>query len=516
MLRSFIQDIQSAKPARRCLYAFLAGTVATLALAPVYVFPAFFAAFTVLFLLLGAAKTKMQGFLTAWSFGFGYFTFGLYWISFAMFTDFAAWWWVYPFALLGLPFLLAFFSGMAGLVFQILQLRGFSGIPAFAVIWVFFEFLRGHMFTGFPWNLPGYIWTGWIPMLQGAAYIGVHGLSLVTVFLAVLPAVLFMADIEKKRARRLMASGVLAFMALFAAGQGRLMLAKESFEPKTAIRIVQPNISQTLKWDPALQAENFMKLIRLSEQATVSGAKPDMIVWPETAVGFNLPEDIEARRLMGRTVAKDGVLLTGALRFGEGQFFNSVAAVTATGSIAAWYDKFHLVPFGEYIPLREFISVVPFAAQVSDVSDFTAGHGPQTVRIGNLPSFSPLVCYEVIFSGAVVNEKDRPQFLLNVTNDGWYGHTAGPHQHFAIAQMRAAEEGIPLIRAANTGISGIVDPYGRIVKALPLGQEGIIDTVLPAAISAPAYAKAGGWPYVIIGFFMLLMSGYDRRIYTFV
>ena len=508
--------MQSARLWPRFGMAFLAGGLATLALPPLYVFPAFFVSFPLLFLLLVAAKTKTQAFLTGWGFGFGYFVFGLYWVSFALFVDIAAWWWALPFAVVGLPFLLAFFSGGAGLIFRALNVRGLGALGAFTAVWCFAEFLRGHVFTGFPWNLPGYVWTGYAPMRQGAAFVGIDGLSLATVFLATLPAVFFMPEIKRPVAIRTLGLGLLFLAAWLCLGQARLWQAGDAVEPSVNasavnVRIVQPNIPQTMKWDPDLQADNFLKLLRLSGEGKGGVRPPAMIVWPETAVGFDLAQDVRTRGLMGKTLPAGGVLLTGALRFGEGQFFNSIAAVGATGAITGWYDKFHLVPFGEYIPFRNVIAIAPFAAQVADISDFTPGAGPHTVHIEGLPPFSPLICYEVIFSGKVADETTRPGFLLNVTNDGWYGHTAGPHQHFAIARMRAVEEGLPLIRAANTGISAVIDPYGRVVASLPLGAEGAIDAALPESISAPPYTKAGSALYLVLSLFMLLWAAYDRR-----
>lgn len=508
----------AARLSRKLPLAFVAGALATLALPPLGVFPVLVLSFPVLLWLLGGSGGPGRAFLTAWCFGFGYFVFGLYWISFALFTDFAAWWWAYPFALLGLPFLLAFFSGMAGIAFHYCGALGAGRIPAFAVIWVFFEYLRGHLFTGFPWNLAGYVWADWLPMLQNAAFVGIYGLTLMTVALAALPAVLGFAEIREGQARRILISGAVVFMLMLAAGMARLSGAGDAAGVSVPlhVRIVQPNIPQTMKWDPALQAENFSRLLRLSALPVAEGMlSPDLIVWPETAAGFDLDADVQARDLMARVLSGRGIVVTGALRFEDGRVFNSIAGVDAHGQIAGWYDKFHLVPFGEYFPFRDMISIVPFAAQVSDVSDFSTGPGPRTVRMAGLPPFSPLVCYEVIFPGAVTDRRDRPDFLLNATNDGWYGRTAGPHQHFAIARTRAVEEGLPLIRAANTGISGVIDSFGRVVASGKLGDEGVVDALLPSPLSSTPYTKAGNAPYFILSVFMLLWAAYDRRNYTF-
>ncbi len=505
-----IEFCQSPSLIKRCLLAFAAGAIATLALPPAYIFPAFFVSFPVLVWLSSTAGNKKQAFLTGWSFGFGYFTLGLYWIAFALFVDIKTWWWALPFAVFGLPSIFALYSGLAVLATHIFFRRGghqadhgLAYVLAFSAIWTFFEFLRGHMFTGFPWNLPGYVWTGYLPMLQNVAFIGIYGLSLLTVLAAALPAA---------KTRQAYVFSIAILLTLFTAGELRLLTTQNPPPTDTLVRIVQPNIPQTMKWDPALQNANFIKSIKLSELPSARGLKPSVVLWPETAVGFNLQKDAEARALMGKTLPPDGILLTGALRFGDHEdVYNSLAAVTPDGAISGWADKFHLVPFGEYIPFRNILNLTPIAAGISNIGDFSTGKGPHTVRLPNMPAFSPLICYEVIFPNAVSSRQDRPQLLVNITNDGWYGHTAGPHQHFAIAQTRAVEEGLPLLRAANTGISGVVDGFGKITDSMDLGKTGVIDVYLPSPLPETLLTKVKNLLYFIGSILLFISSAYIRN-----
>jgi apolipoprotein N-acyltransferase len=268
------------------------------------------------------------------------------------------------------------------------------------------------------------------------------------------------------------------------------------------LRLVQANIDQRLKWQDGERVRTLQKYLALSTQP---GNPPvTHVVWPETALPYLLSTEPELLRIVARVVPPGGLLLTGAVRVEQpgpqpGRVWNSVHAIDDQGRIVATYDKFHLVPFGEYVPLRH---ILPIDKITPGTSDFAAGPGPSTVRLPGLPAASPLVCYEAIFPGAVTAPSGpRPQWLLNVTNDAWFGHSAGPHQHFASARLRAVEEGLPLVRAANTGISAVIDPYGRVRAELGLGREGVLESSLPAALPPTPYARFGN-----VAFLMLLMS----------
>jgi len=287
--------------------------------------------------------------------------------------------------------------------------------------------------------------------------------------------------------------------------------APEAMVPVVTLRIVQPDIRQQLKWRDDQRAANFAKLMRLSRAP--SDRSLTAIIWPETAAPFFLASDQRLRSILAQAVPDDGLLITGASRImpprqKPRRIWNSVHAVDGTGSVRATYDKFHLVPFGEYVPFRKWVSLPKITL---GAVDFSRGPGPRTLRLNGLPPVSPLICYEVIFPGNVARSDDRPAWLLNVTNDAWFGISSGPHQHLASARMRAVEEGLPLVRAANTGISAVFDGYGRRVATLGLGEEGVIDAPLPVALGAPPlYSRMGDW---VLGVLLccVLAGGYFFR-----
>ncbi|HYD32819.1 MAG TPA: apolipoprotein N-acyltransferase [Azospirillaceae bacterium] len=487
--------------------AFGLGALAVLALPPAYIVPVLFAAFPGLLLLLERAERPRRAFAIGWWFGFGYFLIGLYWVSFALFTDIAKFWWMVPFAVTGLPALLAVFTGLTTLAFHLLSRRlsldrGLARPILFAMLWTMFELARGYVLTGFPWNLIGYVWVGVPPVLQAASLVGAYGLSLVTALVAALPVTLFDPHLPRRHAIAATLTGFFIITATAVWGTARLAGADGATVPGITLRLVQPAIDQKLKWDPREREANFQRHLDLS--ATPGGAPVTHVIWAETAVPplpTFLEADIGRRLAIAAVTPPDGLTITGTPRATRGtdgivRYWNSLVAVDGSGNITGAYDKFHLVPFGEYMPLRGWLPIDPIAA---GSVDFSAGPGPATLRLPGLPPVSPLICYEGIFPGNVTGAGERPQWLLSLTNDAWYGSTAGPHQHFAITRMRAVEEGLPLVRVANTGISGVVDPYGRVTAFLPLGERGTVDSLLPAALDQPTpYGRWGASMVVVM------------------
>lgn len=483
---------------RRLAAAALFGGLATLALPPADAVPVLLVAFPGLLWLLDGARTGKQAFAVGWVFGFAHHLLGLYWISAALFTDIERFWWALPLSAAGLPILMAMFSGFATLLVWTLRATGLARVFLFAASWALFEWLRGHVFTGFPWNLIGYGWTGFLPVLQSVSLFGIYGLSLLTVLVAALPAVLGCSRPSSPADRRRGWGAVMAGLALFAAlgtwGEMRLRGASDETVPGVRLRLVQPAIDQRLKWAPGERVRNVQQQLDLSAAEPDSPSAvspmappPTHVIWAETAVPLFIEQDARVRQALGSVTPPGGLLITGAPRTavdadGEQRYYNSLVAVDGSGAVAGSFDKFHLVPFGEYMPLRRWL---PVGAIAGNGAEFSAGPGPVTLDLKGLPPVSPLICYEVIFPNAVVDRDNRPQWLLNLTNDAWYGNTAGPHQHFAIAQTRAVEEGLPLVRVANTGISGVVDAHGRITAILALGHRGVIDTALPKALPRP-------------------------------
>lgn len=418
-----------------------------------------FLSFPVLMLCLGACSGR-AAFWRGFLFSFGYFLFGLYWIAHALFVDIQQFWWVLPFAVAGLPLVLALFHASGIWAAQKWGGTGLCRGLFFAACWSSAELLRGHLFTGFPWLLTGYLWVDVAPVRAMAAVIGTYGLSLWTLLLvALLPL-----GALPRRALLLRAQlAMLLFLPLVALPVQPDQLTGQSI----IVRLVQPNMAQAIKLDPVAREANFGAIL---EQTRLPG-KVDLVIWPETAVPYRLSDRADIRQYIASNLPENAVLLTGAVRRDGQQFFNSVQAMNRQGELIGAYDKSHLVPFGEYIPFHKYLPFDPVAGGV----DFTAGSGARTLRLADLPSFSPLICYESIFPSRVVDENDRPDMLINVTNDGWYGVTHGPFQHFAIARMRAVEEGLPLLRVANTGITAAVDSHGRVEALLPFAQKGVLD-----------------------------------------
>lgn len=484
---------------RRFALAAVLGGLAALALPPAGAVPVLLVAFPGLLWLLDGCRTRRGAFAVGWWFAFGHHLIGLYWISFALFTDIGRFWWALPLSAAGLPILLAFFGGAATLATWLVGRRGLGRVLLFAAAWTVCEWLRGHLFTGFPWNAIGYGWVEVGPVLQVVAVTGIYGLSLLTVLLASLPAAL--PDPGESGRRVAVAAGLggalLAGVAVW--GAVRMEQNPTALVPDVRLRLVQAAIDQRLKWAPAERENNVAQQLDLSAQP--DGTPPTHIIWPETAVPFFVDRDARRRMALGAVTPPGGLLLTGAPRAegdadGSVRYFNSLVAVDHGGAVQATYDKFHLVPFGEYMPLRQWL---PVGAIAGNGAEFSAGPGPRTLRLPGLPPVSPLICYEVIFPAAVTDPADRPAWLLNLTNDAWYGRSAGPHQHFAIARVRAVEEGLPLVRSANTGISGVVDPVGRVTAMLGLGQRGIVDAALPQPLPAPTpYARYGDGVLLIL------------------
>lgn len=465
------------------------GTIATLALPPVYLLPALYIAFTGLVWLLPAGLKSRTAFLTGWWFGMGYFVAGLYWIGFAPVTFSMSLIWVVPFAAVGLPILLSVFHGLATLAATRIGGGHLARALAIGLAWGLTEWLRGEVLTGFPWNLAGYAWTGSNALAQTAALMGMYGVTLVAVIAAGMPAAL--AENSLRRRWIALAVAILLPVAGWSGGMIRLASAPApgtDTVPDVGLRLVQANIPQAEKWARLHQQRN------LDLHRTLSIAdRPDWVthvIWPETAATFDPTRSEAGRRAIAAVVPAGGLLLTGAPRRADRprRAWNAMVAIDGNGDVTATYDKFHLVPFGEYMPMRWLL---PFDKITPGAIDFSPGPGPRTLRLAGLPPVSPLICYEVIFPGEVTDPGDRPAWMLNLTNDAWYGLTAGPHQHLAIARIRAVEEGMPLVRSANTGISAAFDAYGREIARLGLGKQGFLDLRLPTATTTTPYSRYG-------------------------
>ena len=468
------------------------GALAALALPPLYLLPLLLISFPLLVWLMAGASGPLRASVIGFAFGLGHHIVGLYWISHSLLIDPWRHGWLIPLFVGGLAAILAIFIGLAAAAAR--ALAGRKPLPlllAFAAFWTAGEWLRGWVFTGFPWNLLGSVWLWSDPMVQLASVTGTWGLSLLTVLAMSSPAI--MGDAAAARWQRISAVPV-ALLLLGANvffGSERLAGSAPASVDNVLLRLVQPNIPQTLKWDASLAEDHVLKLIRMSTAGDASHKITD-VIWPETAVPFSLERNPGLAQALTAAVPAGGLLITGIPRVSQTNagpaWHNGMVALDGTGAVRASFDKFHLVPFGEYVPIRWIPGVDRIAP---GETDFSPGPGPRTLELPGLPPVSPLICYEVIFPGSVVDTAMRPAWLLNLTNDAWFGLSTGPHQHFASARLRAIEEGLPLIRVANTGISGVVDPYGRVLAKLELGREGVIDSPLPRALPPTPYARFG-------------------------
>lgn len=498
----------------RIILGITVGIIAAAALPPVYALPLLCISFPCLIWLIDGTENWRSAFKVGWSFGLGYFTAGLYWIAYSLIID-PKFIWLVPFAVLGIPSILAIYIGFVAVLARIAS-RGFTRVVVLTVSWALMEWLRGQLFTGFPWNSLGSIWVISDVALQMAAYVGVLGLSLLTVFISASLAML--AYSLSSFNRYWFVPSMACLLTIFLPGLFRPGFDDPlKYYPDIRLRIVQPNIAQKVKWRRDLKDKHLATYLSLSKLPAVYPITH--LVWPETAAPFEVSRDVFRRKQIATVVPQHGFLLTGSIRTNDAgsgplEIWNSFHVLSSSGTIEKTHDKFHLVPFGEYIPLGKILrNYLKLKKITKGRIDFSSGVGPQTLQVPTLPAFSLLICYEVIFGDNVVSSNDRPKWLLNITNDAWFGPSSGPYQHFAMARLRAVEQGLPLIRAANTGVSGVIDAYGRVIKKLPLNTQGIIDSTLPKPTVMPTFfSKAGDWPILFLSMLILMaLILRDRR-----
>lgn len=478
----------------RLVLAALLGVAAALGLAPYDIWPATLAALLALPALLLASASRWQAAWTGWAFGTGYFAFGLAWIVEPFLVEPERYGWMAPFALAFMAGGLALFWGAAFWAAYWLGHGARARVWALVVMFSLAEFARAYVLTGFPWAALAQIWTD-TPVALLLAWIGPHGLALATL-LATLPPGLALIR-PAPAATRLASGGPALALAAFGLTLGQ---TQPQAEPTAAtVRLIQPNAPQDEKWDPARIPVFFERQVEYTRAATATDARPDLIVWPETAVPTLLEYADQALATIARAADGAPVALGIQRRDEQGRFYNSLVYLDETGAQAGLYDKFHLVPFGEYIPLGDLAARFGLRGLAArEGNGFSAGPGPRLLDFGALGPGLPLICYEAVFPQDIAAAPARPNFLLQITNDAWFGENSGPYQHLAQARMRAIEQGLPLIRAANTGISAVIDPWGGITDSLPLGQAGYIDAALPAPLAPTVYARSGDLPVFLL------------------
>ena len=476
----------------------VAGMFAALSMPPINFWPAFFVAIPVaLFLLDGVdQQRRLQSFFLGWCFGFGYFIVAFHWIGFAFLVDAQDYLWMMPFAVGGLAAAMAIYWGLAFLCVTLSGRKRLSAVLVFAVALAVFEWLRGIFFTGFPWAAPGLAGDGMGAVIQTASLWGMQGVTLLIVLWAGTWPHIF-----DRSARRLVAVVVMATLPLcWAWGSYRLLQATVANVEGVTLRIVQPNISQSDKWRGDNMRAIFDQLLEMSARPTQNGKPVTHIIWPESAVPFLIDESDSARAEVAKLLGGTQTLMTGALRreisltgnSESDKVFNSILTFDGSGNVVAQYDKWRLVPGGEFLPFEWLLGPLGFRKVVIVPGSFAAGTGPVTLAIPGAPRAGFSICYEAIFPDHFIDPQKRPGWLVNVTNDGWFGNSTGPYQHLAQARLRAIEQGLPLVRAANTGISAVIDPYGRTLSSLPLGHDGVMDASLPQSLPPTFFAEHGG------------------------
>ena len=462
------------------------------------------------------SRSKMAWW-TSYAYFFGYFTVGLYWISISLSEDWAQFFWLLPFSLIGIPFILSLIMSPAFYLFWHFSGKTSTKLVGMISIFMMIELIRTYLLFQFSWNLLGYSLASSSCFLVSASLWGVFGLTILSLLFGACPY-LFLK--RHTRSQGLFISIIL--LIIYGWGSFQLKNHSPTFLP-LSMRLVQPNISQSLKWSPTHAFYVLQKLLSLSVNSPRSPS-PTLVIWPESAIPFFLSEHKLHRERIVSSLPPQSLLVTGGLRRELSsslvpiRAWNSIFFLTLTGEIHTIYDKTHLVPFGEYIPFRNLFTLLPLKKLTHGSLDFSKGEGNKTYTLPlskNALSFtlSPLICYEISFPHQVTSHHQRPTWILNLTNDAWFGKSSGPYQHLQMAQVRAAEEALPVIRVANTGISAVIDPLGRILESLPLNQEGVLNSFLPKPLPPTLYSQYGNWISLLLLICMgCLLIGIEYRI----
>ena len=489
--------------------SFIAGCIASLCLPPLGLI---FTIFALSFPALKAvqAPTALRAGSIWMMAGLGWFVFSTYWVAHSLYVADTGLWLLMPLVAFGLAAVLAVFWAIAGWA----AWRCGHSVQG-RLVWLVFmlgvaEFARGFVATGFPWNAPGYLFSFDLGALQAASWLGIYGLNIVA-FLFAFSLAFWRVGKGRVGARQITLVLLIVPLLLSVLGIVRIDHLQDVVSPaqSPSVRIVQPSVMQQEKWQRSKRPDHLQRLADLSNQTF---PVPRLVIWPETAfAGFASTEPDLLRQTVASATPFDGYLLTGIPRIDEqNRLFNAAVLHAHDGALKGIYDKRHLVPFGEYVPFR---GVLPFIDVIAGPRDFSKGTTNKLFNVPGIGKAQILICYEVIFSGAVIDRNNKPDFIVNLTNDGWFGHTAGPWQHLAQSQMRAVEEGMTLIRAANAGISGAFDPLGRPLGQIGLGIADSLDVRVVAPLGSTLFAKMG---HLLFFFMLFVNAGFaywiDRRL----
>ncbi len=526
--------------------AFIVGALSLLAMPPFFCWTILFITMPVLVLLLDGAALKKKNRLKnaafiGWCFGFGYFLMGFYWIYHAFLIESNKFGWLVPIIVPLLPAVLALFYALVCVLAVWFWRAGAARILALALSFGVVEWGRGHLFTGLPWHTFGYSLTASDSLMQSASLFGLYGLTILAVILFASPILLWHSDLSwvrswlkdgvkdwrrfdikavrpdcKKYANGAEGRFFVGVMAVFALlwtwGSLRLWFEVD-MQDKVAIRVVQPNVLQKNKWNPKKKQEIIGRFKSLTKEAVKDVKQKQgyktLVIWPESAMPFLMLRKQKFLDEIAALLPENTFWITGNVRIEEKNgarvFYNSLLLLDDNGQWLDYFDKKHLIPFGEYMPFKSVLSLIGLQQLANAHGEFGVGTKTRYIAGNGIPAFAPLLCYEVIFPQEIIEKGARPEWLLNLTNDGWYGLSDGPFQHMHYSRVRSVEQGLPMVRAANTGISAIIDPYGRVVSQLSLGQAGVLRGRLPSKISPTLYARFGGWIFVLILVFAGLM-----------
>ncbi|THD48801.1 MAG: apolipoprotein N-acyltransferase [Bradyrhizobium sp.] len=533
-LAALAQSVILAWGWRRRLIAFVGGALGALALPPLDWTPAMIAPLALAVWLIdgsvaGRAKrgigwaSLLAAFGVGWWWGFGYFIAGLWWLGAAFFVDAGKFVWALPFGVIGLPAALALFPALGFALARLLWRADATRVLALAIGLGASEWLRCVALTGFPWNDLGMALGANLELAQIASLVGLHGLTLATVAIFAAPATLA-TETRRRWAPSLLA--LAAFAAIFGYGVWRVRAPPSPTVAGVKLRLMQPNLSQDSDFTPQNGEAILHEYLALSDRATsptTSGvADVTHLIWPESAFPFLLARDGDALAAIAEFLRGGATLITGAARLDDNDhsdnrrhFYNSILTLNRQGLLPERYDKHHLVPFGEYLPFGRLLTRIGLTQFVHMPGGFDPGVGSDHLHVAGLPTAKALICYEAIFPNERRerggDDPDPPAWLLNVTDDAWFGLTSGPYQHFAQARLRAIETGLPLARAANTGISAVIDGRGRILAEAPLGVEAVIDSALPQPLPPTWQSRWGSTSAGAIGLLMLIIVAIRRR-----
>lgn len=486
---------------------FVLGLLAVFALAPFHIWPLYAIAIWGLMIALDDSKKSPKplksAFWRAFIFGFAHFALGMFWVGQAFLVDAKKFAWLIPFAMSALPAYIGLYYGLAGLLYSKFAPKSANRVFWFAFCFGAIEYLRSILFTGLPWNLSAYIWQAGGIISQSGALIGPFGVGILTILIFASLNV-----IREGKSKSILILNIIIIAASIGFGAWRLATPVQN-NSEIKIAVGQAGFSQKDLWDSANRESVINNYIGQLNTKTAQDA--NIIVWPEGAFPFDLFSDDEALSKINPLIANK-LLIVGAPHadfVDPNKYFNSIGFLTGNNdrypTLLSTYDKFHLVPFGEYLPLRPLFNALGISSLVAYGTDFTKGESPKNIKIGNFPNIDPRICYEIIFPH-FNNSQVKSDMIVNVSVDAWYGDYLGPDQHYNQARWRAIEEGLPLIRAASGGWSGVIDSYGRPISQFRNGNS-IISVILPNKLTQTPYSKHSD------AIFLLLMVVFAANTY---